>query len=96
MARAKPASKKTNNKKADSEEKVVAPSPSRARGKQNKSHSEDAADEASPKSKSRVNLVAVSKDVGDESLPKRTSGRARKEQEPSPRNRSVANKKKSK
>ncbi len=71
----------------------MAPSPSRARGKQNKSHSEDAEDEASPKSKSRVKRVAVSKDVGDESLPKRTSGRARKEQEPSPRNRSVANEK---
>jgi hypothetical protein len=82
MAGKKPASKKTNNKKADSEEKVAAPSPSRARGKQNKSHSEDAEDEASPKSKSRVKRVVV-----------RSSGRARKEQEPSPRNRSVANKK---
>ncbi len=89
MARKKNASKKTNNKKADSEEKVAAPSPSRARGKQNKSHSKDAEDEASLKSKSRVKRVVVSKDVGDESLPKRTSGRARKEQEPSPRNRSV-------
>jgi len=82
MAGKKPASKKTNNKKADSEEKVAAPSPSRARGKQNKSHSEDAEDEASPKSKSRVKRVVV-----------RSSGRARKEQEPSPRNRSVGNKK---